>query len=59
MLPEEGELENGMVQLGFMKIPMVVWSLSSYMNLDRKHFILPLLGLLAVLVDGLEGPCRV
>lgn len=28
-------------------------------NLDGKHFILALSGLLAVLVDGLEGPCRV
>lgn len=44
MLPEEGEMENGMVRLGFRKIPPVLWSLSSYMNLDRKHFILPLSG---------------
>lgn len=48
-----------MVRLGFRNIPPVLWSLTSYMNLDGKHFILALSGLLAVLVDGLEGPCRV
>lgn len=48
-----------MVRLGISKIPLVLWSLSSCIDLDGKSFILPLLGLHALLVDGLEGPCRV
>lgn len=57
MFLEESELENGLVRL---VLGRVYWCLLSFfMDLDGKFFIFFLMSLYEVLVDSLEGLCRV
>lgn len=57
MLSEESELGSVVVRLASGRSHWC--SLSPSMDLDGKSFIPSLLGLHEVLVDSLEGPCRV
>lgn len=57
MLSEEGELGNVLVRLTSGRFHWC--SLSPSIDLDGKSFIPSVLGLHEVLVDSLEGPCRV
>lgn len=57
MFPEDSELESGVLRLA---AGTVSWCpLSPSVDLDGKSFLPSLLSLHEVLVDSLEGPCRV